>query len=280
MNLTALRTFAAIVETGSLVRASERLNVTQSTVTARLKGLEEELGQTLIHRQKSGATLTAAGMRLKRYADAMMDLWRQARQEISLPEGIVSVCNMGCPTDLWPAFGQRIMDLMRRRHPDIALSAWPAAHAELEHWLGSGVVDVALSYQPMTGSGQTSTPLTEERLIVVSDRADGPLRFDPGYIFVDAGEEFGRRHAAAYADAGVAKVSFGSSAWALDHLLEHGGSAYLPERLAAPHLAAGRLFHLAEGPVFTRRTYLILNDLAAADWPWLADLAAEAVSTA
>ena len=57
MHLAALQTFLAIVETGSLVRASQRLNVTQSTVTARLKGLEAELGQTLLYRQKSGAQI-------------------------------------------------------------------------------------------------------------------------------------------------------------------------------------------------------------------------------
>ena len=61
MNLTSLQTFLAILETGSLVRAADKLNVTQSTVTARLKTLEEELGQVLINRQKSGATLRRPG---------------------------------------------------------------------------------------------------------------------------------------------------------------------------------------------------------------------------
>ncbi|MDG1801269.1 MAG: LysR family transcriptional regulator, partial [Paracoccaceae bacterium] len=58
MNITALQTFLAIVETGSLARASEQMNVTQSTVTARLQSLEQELGQQLIVRQKSGARMT------------------------------------------------------------------------------------------------------------------------------------------------------------------------------------------------------------------------------
>ena len=49
MNIISLQTFLAIVETGSLVRASKKMNVTQSTVTARLKTLEEELGQTRSH---------------------------------------------------------------------------------------------------------------------------------------------------------------------------------------------------------------------------------------
>ena len=53
MNLSNLQTFLEIVETGSLIRASENLNVTQSTITARLKTLEQELGQTLFLRRKS-----------------------------------------------------------------------------------------------------------------------------------------------------------------------------------------------------------------------------------
>ena len=63
MNITALQTFLAIVDTGSLVRASQVLHVTQSTVTARLKSLEDEIGQQLLDRQKSGTTLTPAGTR-------------------------------------------------------------------------------------------------------------------------------------------------------------------------------------------------------------------------
>ena len=96
MNLSELRTFLTIVETGSLIRASERLNVTQSTVTARLKSLEEEVGQSLITRNKSGAVMTAAGVRLHRYADTIANLWQQARQETALPDGMAGTCNLAC----------------------------------------------------------------------------------------------------------------------------------------------------------------------------------------
>ena len=86
------------------------------------------------------------------------------------------------------------------------------------------------------------------------------------------GGDFGRRHAAAYADAGIAKVSFGCSVWALDFLLDRGGSAYLPERIALPWCENGRLFRLPQAPVFTRNAYLITNDAVAEAWPWLANL--------
>ena len=77
-----------------------------------------------------------------------------------------------------------------------------------------------------------------------------------------------RRHSAAYADAGIARISFGSVTWALDYLLEHGGSAYLPESLVTDHLQTRRLFLLQEGPVFSRQVYLVVNDDSASQWPW------------
>lgn len=77
MNLSSLQTFLVILETGSLVRVADKLNVTQSRVTARLKTLEEELGQVLINHQKSGATLTLAGAKLMRYAQTITGLSRR-----------------------------------------------------------------------------------------------------------------------------------------------------------------------------------------------------------
>lgn len=268
MNLSELRTFLTIVETGSLVRASERLHVTQSTVTARLKSLEEELGQILINRQKSGATLTAAGQRLHRYASTISDLWRQARQETALPDAMSATCNMACHPDLWPGLGQVMFDHIRESLPQVALSVWQGGEQDMAGWLSGGLADVAFSYWPTVGAGQKAIELAVDELILVSTKADGPVRFDPGYVYVEAGDAFGRDHAVAYADAGTARLSFGTAELGLAHLLAHGGSAYLPRRVAARELEAGRLYWLEDGPVFERRSYLVVNESAVASWPW------------
>jgi len=267
MNLSELRTFLTIVETGSLVRASERLNVTQSTVTARLKSLEDELGQTLINRQKSGATLTAAGQRLHRYANTISDLWRQARQETALPDALSATCNMACHPDLWPGLGANVFGHIRETLPQVALSVWQGGERDMTGWLSGGLADMALTYWPTASPSQKVYDLTTDRLELFSTKADGPVRFDPGYVYVEAGDTFGRDHAIAYADAGTARLSFGTAALGLDHILSHGGSAYLPRRLAAPHVQSQQLFRL-DAPVFERRSYLLVNQNAVAAWPW------------
>ena len=269
MNITSLHTFLAVVETGSLIAASKQMNVTQSTITARLHALEDDLGQKLLMRQKSGATMTASGLKFKRYAEVMTELWRQAKQETSLPDGMTAMCNIGCQLDLWPRIGHEFFNDINNRHPDVAVTAWPATQTDIERWLGAGVIDLALGYQPSVQAGQTNLVLGEDKLVLVGDRPDRPARFDDGYIYVDAGEAFGRDHAAAYADAGVARISFGSAQWALEHLLDQGGSAYLPLRLSAHHLHEGRLFRLADAPQFNRRIMLIMSDASTRHWPWL-----------
>lgn len=269
MNLSALQTFLAIVETGSLVKASKRLNVTQSTVTARLKSLEDDLGQTLIIRQKSGATLTAAGGRLKRYAETMTELWRQARQETALPNNVNSVCNIGCHPDLWPHLGQDFFNWIHQTQTDVAVSIWQAGQLELSSWLETGLIDIALTYWSNAHGNQTLYSLEPDRLILVSTEPDAPIRFNPGYVFVEAGEEFGRDHAAAYADADIAKLSFGSANLGLNHILEYGGSAYLPSRIAAPYINSGRIHSLEDAPEFQRNVYMVINDKATMNWDWL-----------
>ncbi len=275
MNLAALQTFLTILDAGSLVRASERLHVTQSTVTARLRALEDELGQTLINRHKSGVTPTGSGQRLKRYAETMLELWQQARQETALPTSIRTVCNIGCHADLWPALGRRLFENIRVNQPDVALSVWHGGQTELAAWLSSGLTDISLTYWPMARARQSVQSLPTDRLILVSTDPDAPAGFDPGYIFVEAGEDFGRQHAATFADAVSARLSFGSAVLGLEHILTHGGRAYLPERIAAPLVASGRLFCVPGAPEFERPAYLALNDSAARDWTWLADSLAD-----
>ncbi|WP_371224064.1 LysR family transcriptional regulator [Roseovarius sp. 2305UL8-3] len=272
MNLNALQTFLSIVDTGSLVRASHQLNVTQSTVTARLKTLEEELGQTLLTRQKSGATLTPAGTKLLRYARIMTGLWRQAKHDTALPSGLESICTFGCDRELWHGPGRAFFDGVISGHKEMAVSVLQGSAQDLERWLGDGMADVILTYDSVARGSQTVHPLPPEELVLYSTNPDTPIDADPHYIFVDHGEEYRRQHDEAYHNAGIARISFDSSWWALQCLLERGGSAYLPRALAAFYVGDGRLHTLRGAPVFTRKKSLIVNDSAAANWSWFLPL--------
>lgn len=268
MNMTSLETFLAIVETGSLVRASQKLHVTQSTITARLRTLEDELGRTLLNRNKSGTTLTPAGTKLLRYARIMTGLWRQASYETNLPAGLESVCNFGCDRELWHFLGRAFLNGVIEGRPTFAVSAQQGNARDLEGWLAAGLVDVILTYESVARGNQTTHALPAEELVLYSNRPNSLMRADPLYLYVDHGDAYRRQHDEFYHDAGVARISFNSSWWALQYMLDYGGSAYLPRALARPHIAAERLWSVEGAPIFLRKKYFIVNDNAARNWDW------------
>src|SRR5690349_7697801 len=61
MDIELARTFLEIVSTGSFIKAADRLHVGQTTVSARVRLLEQQLGRPLFVRNKAGASLTPAG---------------------------------------------------------------------------------------------------------------------------------------------------------------------------------------------------------------------------
>jgi DNA-binding transcriptional LysR family regulator len=276
VNLEELRTFLEVVDAGSLVTAARRLNVTPSTVTARINGLEAEIGQKLLHRSKAGAELTSPGFKFKRYAEVMVQLWAQARSEVSLPRGFEGVCNVGLEFDLWQGVGQGFLDHVRANAPDVALAFWPGEQRMIDRWLAIGLVDIAFCYAPQAGEKFASRVLFDDELVMVSRDTGAAPAPGPHYVYVDHGDEFRRQHAAAFPGDVTSALTIASSDWALDHLSRQGGSGYLPRRHAQDAVDAGLLHAVAGAPGFTRRVYVVENALMVKGWAWYAEALAAA----
>src|SRR5690606_37936087 len=101
MDVELTRTFLEIVSTRSFIRATERLNVSQTTVSARIRSLEERLGRPLFIRNQAGASLTPAGEQFLRFAPNMLQLWDRARHQVAVPEGRKAILAMGGELSLW-----------------------------------------------------------------------------------------------------------------------------------------------------------------------------------
>ncbi len=272
MNQQNLLTFLTIIETRNLNHAAQKLNVTQSTVSARLNSLEEELGQPLFHRRKSGAELTSAGFKFERYATLMTDLWRQAKQETALPSEVAVVCNLGCHPELWSGIAKEFFQQIRDKEPKAALSIWQGEQDSLTRWLNTGLIDVAICYSPTLHENWTANILHRERLLLVSSVRRKLMRWDPGYVYVDYGEQFRRAHATTYPDGDTPMTVFNSAQWALDYLLKNGGSAYLPERLIQNHLNKKNLHIVEKAKQFNRNIYLIFDTKTVTNWTWIEEL--------
>jgi len=95
LNLDHIWTFLEIADTGNFNRAARNLNVTQSTVSSRIKSLEDNLGHSLLIRRHIGCELTAAGHQFRQYAVGMQRLWQKSHQAVNLKSGFHSVLAIG-----------------------------------------------------------------------------------------------------------------------------------------------------------------------------------------
>jgi len=84
-----LAAFAAVIELGSFDAAAERLHVTQSAVSQRIKTLEQRVGQVLVVREKP-CTATSAGVPLLRLAAQTALLEAEALAEMGGGEGVAA----------------------------------------------------------------------------------------------------------------------------------------------------------------------------------------------
>ncbi|MCP4875924.1 MAG: hypothetical protein GY896_10690 [Gammaproteobacteria bacterium] len=58
-------------------------------------------------------------------------------------------------------------------YPEVAISAWPEEQVELEHWLGSGLIDAALGYTSSVVENRSQHRLQADRPVLVSTRPLG-----------------------------------------------------------------------------------------------------------
>jgi len=89
MNIPGLEAFVAVVETGSIVAASARLNLTQPGVTRRIQNLEERLGAELLDRQSKPLKPTAAGREAYEHGRRVLRSVEDLKAGVA-PDGVVS----------------------------------------------------------------------------------------------------------------------------------------------------------------------------------------------
>src|SRR6478736_6699247 len=123
MDIALARTFLMVAETGSFIDAGRKLNITQSTVSARIRVLEELFGRPLFERSKDGASLTGAGQQFQKHALALVRVWQHAQLEVGFSGPYRDHLAVGAHATLWDGFLMRWISWLRDNIPDIAISA-------------------------------------------------------------------------------------------------------------------------------------------------------------
>ena len=174
MELRQLATFVAVAEEGSFTRASDRLHVVQSAVSAGVRNLERELGAALFDRSTHKVQLTDAGRALLPEARATLAAARAARDAVdAVRGGVRGTVLLGT----MQAQGMRAVDLpgllaeFRTDHPLVEVHIRHAAggSSEMADQVREGRLDLAFVALPTHElPGVELTPLAREPIMVLA----------------------------------------------------------------------------------------------------------------
>lgn len=261
MDIDRARTFLEIIRVGSFLKAAERLHVTQTTVSARIRTLEEELGRALFVRNRNGARLTPAGAEFERFAQMFVQVWERARQQLAIPSGRTGVVSLGAELSLWDPLLVEWMSAIKTGEPKLAVRARVGLPNQLVEELRTGTLDVALLYAPQLLPGFNVELLVEERLVLVSAPGSDPLEAAPDdYIYVDWGPAFSAQHGAHSPTFGEPVTHVGFGPLGLAYLLKVGGRGYFRRGLVTPLIRDGRLRLVDGAPQFAYPAYAVYAD--------------------
>jgi DNA-binding transcriptional LysR family regulator len=259
MDTETLRSFLEIASDGSFTAAASKLNLAQSTLSARIRILEEQLGRRLFERDRDGIKLTAAGRQFLPLAAAITRTWEQARQDIAVPEGYEHLLRLTAPAYLWDPIVMPWLQWMRTNRPEVALrleGSYPDAAIDQ---LAEGLLDISIVHVPRPLPGVLFELLAVDRVVLVKHRALKG-RWADNYVFVDWGSDFRIAHDRAFGALAGSAISIVLVSAALRYVVTQAGSAYLPLTAVKDGIESGELEHVEGTPSFDRPLYLAYPD--------------------
>jgi len=257
MDITLARTFLTVSENGSFIDAARQMNVTQSTISARIRVLEEQLGRPLFERSHTGADLTAAGEQFRKHALALVRVWQHAQLEVRLSGEHRDHLAVGAQMTFWQDFLIDWVGWLRTTMPDIAVSATATSGTHLIQRLLEGTLDLAVLYQPSQPPGLVIEHLFDETFVLVTSSKASRRRRTDEYVATDWGGDFLRDHASAFPHLETSGLHLDIGAAGVDYLLKNEASCYCPRRLVKHHLAKGRLRQLPRARKFVYPVFVV-----------------------
>src|SRR5436305_6858071 len=216
IDVDQLRTFIAIVETGSFTKAAEVVHKTQSAVSMQMKRLEERLGKAIFARDGRASKVTEDGDRLLDYARRIIKLNVEALAAFDDAE-LAGRVRLGLPDDYADRYLPEIMARFSRAYPSVELTVMCEPSVELVERIDSNELDLAIVTD--CGTSRASEVFRRERLLwVTSNRhsvhLEEPLPLALGRpscgwrrAAIECLETMGRPHHIAYTSANASAVA-------------------------------------------------------------------------
>lgn len=203
MDLQRLQTFRTVATLMNFNQAAEVLHYSQSTVSAQIKTLENEIGVLLFKRIGKSVRLTEAGAKMLVYADKLLAIEEEAVAEVTGRNKVSGLLTLRMPQTVATHYLPPILCDYQPRFPGMRLDITSCALHSLEHELRIGKVDLAflfadtisaknlecelLRIEPLTIVTHPSHPLATRKSVDFKDLEGQVLLFpksDCGYRMI------------------------------------------------------------------------------------------------
>jgi DNA-binding transcriptional LysR family regulator len=256
MQIELLDTFLDLMETRNFNRTAERLGVTQSTVSSRIRALEGLLEKQLFIRNKSRTEPTAAGVRFEEHARAVKLHWLDARREIQTIGKFDRLIRIGVQFELQERVLEGWLEWIRSTMPNLAIYLEIDYSNQMILDLTTGSLDLAVLYSPQHFADLHYEQIAQESFVMVSTHHTSLSKVTVShYIRANYSAAFDRAHKQMLPELENSPVSTGSGA-AVSHILKStGGTAFVTEQIAQKLQQDGAARIVGDAPKISHPVY-------------------------
>lgn len=143
MEFRQLRTFRVVADNLSFTKAAAQLFMAQSSVSAQIRSLEEELDLKLFDRIGRRVLVTDAGQKLYEYARRIEEMTAEIRTEVAGVKNVHGSLTIRIPETLADVYMPEVVDRFHKDNPQVKLNFINCSDLQLREELNSGRIDLA-----------------------------------------------------------------------------------------------------------------------------------------
>src|SRR6202011_85715 len=177
-DLVDLQLFIAVADSRSITRGADRSHLALASASARIKGLEEALGVTLLKRGRRGVELTTAGESLLDHARIVIHNVEALRGDLAgFASGVRASVHLLVNTSGLSEHLPKALAAFLREHPDINVDVEERESVDIANAIAAGAADLGFAAEHALPDSVERFLFSEDRLMLVaSRRSDLPNR--------------------------------------------------------------------------------------------------------
>lgn len=177
MDIRALAVFLSVTETLNFSRSAENLHMSVSAVSRTIARIEDELGQTIVERDKRTVRLNRAGREFRQYAQRSLADWQQIKRKLGNADELAGEVSLFCSVTATHSVLAPILEAFRASHPAVEIMMHTGDQADGISRVMEGHDDIAVTGRPENLPGRLEfQPLVDSPMLFCMPAAPCAVR--------------------------------------------------------------------------------------------------------